>query len=346
MSAIATDPKPKRNDSRIQIAIAALLRQSVVFIVLIGLMLYFTSQTDRFFNMRNLGNIAQQNSAVIVVTIGVTLTMLVGGIDLSVGSIAAFAGAVAAGLVVNNGLPFWSSMVLTLTLGFLLGAINGGLIVWGGLPPFIATLAMLGMARGFTLVYTEGRPISLSTDDETLTAATDAFKFMGRGDLVIPGIGEIPVVLLITLLVIVLAILMLNYTRFGLHIYAIGGSEETARLAGVPVNRVKIITYGISGMLAALAGMMLTARLFSAQPRVGEGLELQAIAAAVLGGVSLFGGVGSISGAVVGGLLVGVLGNGLNLMRVQSYSQQMIQGVVLVLAVMVDMLTQRLERRS
>jgi ribose/xylose/arabinose/galactoside ABC-type transport system permease subunit len=138
---------------------------------------------------------------------------------------------------------------------------------------------------------------------------------------------------------------LMSQTRYGLHVYAIGGSEETARLAGVSVDRVKLITYGLSGTLAALAGMLLTARLFSAQPQLAVGLELEAIAAAVLGGVSLFGGVGSVLGAVSGGLLIGVLTNGMNLLRVPSYQQQMIQGVVLVGAVAVDVLSKRLERR-
>ncbi len=133
-------------------------------------------------------------------------------------------------------------------------------------------------------------------------------------------------------------------TRFGLHIYAIGGNEETARLAGVPVNRVKLLTFGLSGFLAALAGILLTARVFSAQPQAGVGLELDAIAASVLGGVSLFGGVGGIPGTTVGALLVGTLGNGMNLLRVASYPQQVIQGAVLVLAVAVDMYAKRLER--
>lgn len=318
-----------------QVRLGNLLRQSVVFIVLLVLVLFFASQTDRFLQTRNLNNIAQQNTAVIIVTIGVTLTMLVGGIDLSVGSIAALAGAISAGLIVNNGLGFWVSLPLTLALGFLLGGINGGLIVWGKLPPFVATLAMMGIARGLTLLYTQGRPIS---------GMGDAYTFWGRGEFVIGGM-ELSAPVMVTVVVIILTALLLNYTRFGLHIYAIGGSEDTARLAGVPVNRVKLMTYGISGMLAALAGVLLTARLYSAQPQIGVGLELQAIAAAVLGGVSLFGGVGHVFGAVIGGLLVGVLGNGMNLMRIASYQQQMIQGVVLVLAVTVDMASRRLEGR-
>jgi len=168
----------------------------------------------------------------------------------------------------------------------------------------------------------------------------DAYTFWGTG--VVAGV---PVPVIVWLVIVLLAYLLLTQTRFGLHIYAIGGGEETARLAGVAVNRVKLLTYGISGLLAGLAGLLLTARLWSAQPQVAVGFELNAIAAAVLGGVSLFGGVGSVLGAVVGALIVGVLGNGMNLLRVASYPQQVIQGIVLVLAVAVDMYTKRLENR-
>lgn len=330
MSAVTVDRTSWR------IIVGNVLRRLIVLIVLIALSMYFTSQTDRFLQQGNLINILQQNAAVIIVTVGMTLTMLIGGIDLSVGSVAALGGAVSAGLIVNNGLPFELSVMITLALGFGIGSVNGWLVVYGRLPPFVATLAMLGIARGLTLLYTNGRPIS---------GMGESYTFWGRGQIELPLIGGIPAPILVAAVIVLLVMLLMNQTRYGLHVYAIGGNEETARLAGVPVNRVKMITYGLSGMLAALGGMLLTARLFSAQPQLGVGLELEAIAAAVLGGVSLFGGVGNVLGAVAGGLLVGVLTNGMNLLRVPSYQQQMIQGVVLVGAVAVDMLSKRLERR-
>ncbi len=307
------------------------LRRGTVFLVLLVLMGYFSLTTDRFLQSRNLVNIAVQNSHVIVVAVGMTLTMLLGGIDLSVGSVAALAGAISAGLIVNNEVPVGVAMLAGLGVGLFLGLVNGGLIVFGKLPPFVATLAMLGIARGLTLVYTSGEPIS---------GMGEAYTFWGTGKF-----GNFPAPVAVWIVVVLLAWLLLTRTRFGLHIYAIGGGEETARLAGVSVSRVKLITYGLSGLLAGLAGLLLTARLWSAQPQVAVGLELEAIAAAVLGGVSLFGGVGSVLGAVVGALLVGVLGNGMNLLRVASYPQQVIQGVVLVLAVTVDMYSKLLERR-
>jgi ribose transport system permease protein len=310
---------------------ASWLRRGMVVVILLTLVVFFSLTSDRFLQERNLVNVLVQNVPVIVVAVGMTLTMLSGGIDLSVGSVAALAGAVSAGLIVNNGLPVYAGLLGGLLVGLLVGLLNGVLVVYGKLPPFVATLATLGIARGLTLVYTEGRPIS---------GIGDAYTFWGTGK-----VGEVPVPIIVALVVVVLAYLMLTRTRFGLHIYAVGGGEETSRLAGVAVNRVKLAAYAISGALAGLAGLLLTARLWSAQPQVAVGLELDAIAAAVLGGISLFGGVGSVLGAVIGALIVGVLGNGLNLLRVASYPQQVIQGMVLVLAVTVDMYTKRLENR-
>lgn len=312
------------------------LRRGIVLVVLIALALYFSSETDRFFQEGNLNNILQQNAAIIVIVTGLTFAMLVGGIDLSVGSVAALGGAISAGLMVHNGLPFPVSVVLTMLMGALIGAVNGSLVVYGKLPPFVATLAMMGIARGLTLVYTQGRPVS---------GMGDSYTFWGRGEITFGEDLSVSAPVFVAGLVVVIAMLILSQTRYGLHLYAIGGNEETARLAGVPVDRLKLSAFAVSGMLAALGGILLTARLYSAQPQAAVGWELDAIAAAVLGGVSLFGGVGNVPGAVIGGLLVGVLANGMNLLRVPSYQQQMIQGVVLVLAVTVDMLSKRLERR-
>jgi ribose transport system permease protein len=310
------------------------LRRGTVFLILVGFAVFFALTSERFLQLANLGNVAEQNAHVVIVAIGVALTMMLGGIDLSVGSVAALVGAVSAGLIVRDGWTLFAALLAGLTLGALTGAINGVLVVYGKLPPFVATLAMLGVARGLTLVYTEGRPISGFRESGYLAFAGETF-----------GTIPIPTQIMIAAIVVVLAWLLLTRTRFGLHIYAIGGNEETARLAGVPVDRVKVTTYALSGLLAGLTGVLLTARLASAQPNVAVGLELSAIAAAVLGGVSLFGGVGSVLGVIAGALIVGVLNNGMNLLRVPSYPKQIIQGVVLVLAVTIDMYTKRLERR-
>jgi ribose transport system permease protein len=207
------------------------------------------------------------------------------------------------------------------------GAVNGLLVIKGGMPPFVATLAMMTVGRGLTLVYTQGRPIA---------GIEKNFIFWGTGRVM--GV-PVPVILLTVLVVV--AYVVLRYTRFGVYVYATGGSEEITRLAGIPPDGIKLAVYMISGFTAALGGVLLTARLWSAQPNAATGWELDAIAAPVLGGVSLFGGVGSIGGTLVGAFIIGVLSNGLNLLRIPSYYQQVIKGVVFILAVMLDLLTKR-----
>lgn len=299
------------------------LQRASGLILLILVATIFSLLSDRFLTVSNLTNIALQTSVVAIVTIGMTLTMISAGIDLSVGSIAALSGALVAGLMTRSGLPVSVAIFLGIGIGAGLGAINGILIVYGKLPPFVATLAMLGVARGLTLVYTEGRPIS---------GLDESFTFLGTGSL-----GPVPMPVVIWILVLLIFFFILRYTKFGLHIYAIGGNEETARLAGIKTNRNKVLIYTLSGALAGITGILLTARLWSAQPQMAAGLELDAIAASVLGGVSLFGGIGNAIGACIGALIVGMLGNGLNLLRIPSYYQQVIKGVVFILAVIFDM---------
>ncbi|HSG17557.1 MAG TPA: ABC transporter permease, partial [Anaerolineae bacterium] len=207
------------------------------------------------------------------------------------------------------------------------GAVNGLLVVKGKMPPFVATLSTLAIARGLTLVYTQGRPIS---------GIDDRFIFLGSGEIL--GISA-PVVIMA--IVFVIAYAVLRSTRFGNYVYATGGNEEVSRLAGIRTSWITLSVYLISGFLAAMGGILLVARLWSAQPNAAVGWELDAIAAPVLGGVSLFGGVGSVAGTVAGAFILGILSNGLNLMGVPSFYQQVIKGVVLILAVMLDVLASR-----
>ncbi|HMQ51341.1 MAG TPA: ribose ABC transporter permease [Anaerolineae bacterium] len=277
--------------------------------------------------MANLLNVALQTSIIAIVALGMTFTILTAGIDLSVGSLMALCGALAAGLAVRQELGTYGGIGLALLVGTGLGLVNGLLIIRGGMPPFVATLAMLAVARGLTLVYTDGRPI----------AGLDSnFTFWGTGDLL-----ETPVPVIVLAVLAMIAFVVLRYTRYGLYVYATGGNEETTRLAGVSPNRIKLSVYVISGFTAALGGVLLTARLWSAQPNAAVGSELDAIAAPVLGGVSLFGGVGGVGGTLVGAFIIGVLSNGLNLMGVPSFYQQVIKGVVLILAVMLDLMPKR-----
>ena len=301
-------------------------RLSVVIILLLICLVFALGSSD-FLTTSNLLNVALQTSIIAIVAIGMTFTILTAGIDLSVGSVMALAGAVAAGLAVRQDLDTFTAIGLALLLGMVIGAINGLMIVKGGMPPFVATLAMLAMARGLTLVYTNGRPIA---------GLDEIFIFLGTGQVM-----GIPVPVIIMAVTAIIAHIVTRYTRFGLHVYATGGNEEPTRLAGISTDRVKLSVYIISGFTAALGGILLTARLWSAQPNAAVGWELDAIAAPVLGGTSLFGGVGSIGGTLVGAFIIGVLSNGLNLMGVPSYYQQVIKGVVFILAVSLDILSKR-----
>ncbi|OGO16484.1 MAG: ribose ABC transporter permease [Chloroflexi bacterium RBG_13_68_17] len=313
--------------SRALASTGEVLRRFSVFVILLIICLIFAISSPEFLSVSNLLNVALQTSIIAIVAFGMTFVMLTAGIDLSVGSVMAFSGALAAGLAVRQGLGTGVGILVALLAGIVWGTINGLLIVKGGMPPFVATLAMMAVARGMTLVYTQGRPIAGIGED---------FVFWGTGRIL--GI-PVPVILLGMLALI--ASVVLRHTRFGLHVYATGGSEEITRLAGVSPNAIKMAVYIISGLTAALGGVLLAARLWSAQPNAAVGWELDAIAAPVLGGTSLFGGVGGIAGSLVGAFIIGVMSNGLNLLGVPSYYQQVIKGVVFILAVMLDLFTKR-----
>lgn len=293
------------------------LNQIGTYLILLVILVTFALFSPQFFTVNNLLTLALQTSLVALAAIGMTFTIITGGIDLSVGSTAALAGAIAAGIAVQLGT--YPGLLAGIATGLGVGALNGALIVWGRLPPFVATLASMATARGLTLVYTQGRPIA---------GLDQAFTFWGSESWI-----GVPMPVWILLITAVIAHLILRQTRLGLHLYAIGGSEETARLAGVNIGRIKFSAYLISGFCAALSGIMLTARLWSAQPNTGIGLELDAIAAAVLGGSSLAGGTGGIPGTIAGSFIIGMLANGLNLLGVPSYHQQVIKGAIFVIAV-------------
>ncbi|MEE9616333.1 MAG: ribose ABC transporter permease [Anaerolineae bacterium] len=303
------------------------LRRFSVFIILLTICLIFALTSSNFLTASNLLNVALQTSIIAIVAIGMTFTILTAGIDLSVGSLMALSGALAAGLAVRQGLGTYGGIGLALLAGLVMGVVNGLLIIKGGMPPFVATLATMAVGRGLTLVYTQGRPIAGIEKD---------FIFWGTGRLL-----SIPVPVILMAILTLIAFVVLRHTHFGLYVYATGGNEETTRLAGVSPNWIKLAVYAISGFTAALGGVLLTARLWSAQPNAAVGWELDAIAAPVLGGVSLFGGAGSIGGTLVGAFIIGVLSNGLNLLGIPSYYQQVIKGVVFILAVMLDLFTKR-----
>lgn len=298
-----------------------LLRRYGMVVAFALLVIILSLLSDSFLTARNILNVARQVSINAIIAAGMTFVILTGGIDLSVGSVLAFTGAVMAGLL-SAGRPVAVAIAAGLGVGVVLGLVNGLVVSRGKVQPFIATLAMLTIARGATLVYTDGRPI---------TGLPDSFVWLGAGE-----IGAIPVPVLIMGVVFLACYFVLTQTVLGRYTYAIGGNEEAARLSGVNVTFYKTLVYIISGLLTTISAIILTSRLNSAQPTAGITFELDAIAAVVLGGTTLAGGEGGIGGTLLGAFIIGVLNNGLNLLNVSSFYQQVVKGVVILLAVLLD----------
>ncbi|MBT0087647.1 ribose ABC transporter permease [Vibrio alginolyticus] len=294
-------------------------------IALIFLIVVVSFLNPNFFTVDNILNILRQTSVNAIIAVGMTLVILTAGIDLNVGSVLALCGAFAASMIALE-VPVLVAVPTALVAGAALGAISGIIIAKGKVQAFIATLVTMTLLRGVTMVYTEGRPISTGFTD-----TADAFAWFGTGY----ALG-IPVPVWLMVVVFAAAWYLLNHTRFGRYVYALGGNESATRLSGINVDRVKIGVYAICGMLAALAGIIVTSRLSSAQPTAGMGYELDAIAAVVLGGTSLMGGKGRIMGTLIGALIIGFLNNALNLLDVSSYYQMIAKAVVILLAVLVD----------
>jgi inositol transport system permease protein len=309
----------------------AFMRKYAIVFILLGMLIAMTFLSPAFLTPRNLLNIVRQISVMGLIAIGVTMVIITGGIDLSSGSVLALAAVVATSLAQRldwaeikfPGLdvPVFIPIVAALAVGAVCGLINGSLIARFKIPPFIATLGMMTVARGFALIYSE-RPVS---------GLKDSYTYIGQGE----PFG-VPVPILILALVAIVAHVMLNNTRFGRHIYALGGNEQAARISGINISRVKIGVYTIAGLLAGLSGLVLSSRIGSGQPGLGLGYELDAIASAVIGGTSLSGGIGTIWGTIVGALIIGVLNNGLDLLNVSAYWQTIVKGSIIVIAVIID----------
>ncbi|WP_067922875.1 ABC transporter permease [Alicyclobacillus shizuokensis] len=274
-----------------------------------------------FLTFNNLRNVAMQTSVNILLAAGMTFVILTSGIDLSVGSTLAVTAAISAQLMVAHVNP-WLAMIIALIIGLLAGLLNGIFIAYGRLAPFIVTLGTMQLYRGITEILTQGMPIFYLPH-----------SFTSLGTAYVAGI---PLPVIVTVIVLIMAWIILHKAVPGRRIYAIGGNEEVARLAGVSVKKYLLVVYMISGLLAALAGLVLTARLGSAEPTAGTGYELDAIAAVVLGGTSLFGGEGTIVGTVIGGLILGVIDNGLNLLSVNSFWQDAVKGAIILVAILLD----------
>lgn len=292
----------------------------LIFFVLI--IVFLAAATPNFLTLNNVVNVVRQSSIIGLIALGMTFIMITAGIDLSVGSVVGLAGMTFALLAPASGGAFWLPLIAGLGVGLLVGFLSAAMVVWGAILPFLATLATMAIARTAALVITNGQVVS------GLSGPAD---WLGSG-----FVGPIPVPVIIFLLAALLCEFVLSRTKFGSHVYAVGGNEESAKKVGISTSRVLFTVYLIGGVTAALGGLVLTARLDGAAPVAGTGYELQVIAAVVIGGTSLFGGVGTIRGTVVGVLLLGVVMNGMNLLGVSSYFQQGVQGIILVLAVLLN----------
>lgn len=300
-----------------------LLREMGPLIGLVLLFIVIAALNDRFISPSNLSNLLRQVSINALISFGMTFVILTGGIDLSVGSILALSSALLASMI-TSGMNPEMAVIVAAVIGLGLGAVNGIIVAYGKVAPFIATLATMTIYRGATLVYTNGNPISGLSDDPI-------FIGLGQGD-----IAGVPVPAILMLIAFLVLLFILNKTPLGRQTYAVGGNEKVSFIAGIKINRVKIVSYAITGLLCALAGAVLTSRLNSAQPTAGMGYELDAIAAVVLGGTSLSGGKGRITGTLIGALIIGTLNNGLNILNVSSFYQQVVKGIVILLAVLMD----------
>jgi ribose transport system permease protein len=301
-------------------------KESAIFLALIGIMLVITIIAPKFATPGNLYRVARQISFVAIVALGVFTVILTAGIDLSVGSIIGISG-ITCGMAMAAGLSPFLSVLIGMATGFGVGMINGWLVSYVGITPFIVTLGMLSMARGTIWIITKGWPIE---------EISEKFMVIGQGKFL-----GIPVPVVIAIVVSVIMHFFLSYTVFGRRLYAIGGNEEATRLSGINVKKFKCLAYGISGLMSAITGIILVARFSSAQTSAGDGWELDAIAAAVIGGTSLMGGSGSVLGVIIGAAIMGVIRNGLVLMKVSAYWQTAIMGLIIVIAAVIDRIKNR-----
>ncbi|MCI8862346.1 MAG: ribose ABC transporter permease [Lachnospiraceae bacterium] len=295
--------------------------------ILIGLLIIcivISIKSPQFLTQKNIMNVLRQISSNMFLACAMTMILIAGGIDLSVGSTIAIIGVIA-GTIIGKGVPIWAVILICLLIGAAIGAVNGTIISRTTLPPFIVTFSMMSILRGATYVYTGGTTVRI--DNRSWINLGTGYAF---------GILPLPVIYLAV--VFILVWLILNKTVLGRHIYAVGGNEKAARFSGVNVVNVRMFVYIFSGIMGALAGMVLCARSYSGNPLAGDGAEMDAIAACVLGGASMAGGYGYVGGTLIGALIIGLLNNGLNLMKIDSYWQIILKGVVILAAVYVDYL--------
>lgn len=314
----------------IKVRLAGIAQQYGILIAFVLCCFFLTFASEYFLTTRNILNVLRQTSINGILAIGMTFVILMRGIDLSVGSLVALTGVVSASLattsstamVAGGPYPVVIALAAGLAVGALCGAFSGMVVSRFNVPAFVATLGMLSAARGLTLLYAGGKPVP---------ALTPEYRWIGTGDIL-----GIPLPVIILGIVFLVSWWTLTYTRFGRHVYAAGGNPHAAEVSGINVTRIRLIVYVISGFLSGIAGMLLAARTGSGLTQAGIAYELDAIAAVVIGGTSLSGGVGRVTGTLIGALLIGVMNNGLDLLGVESYYQQVIKGMLIVAAVMLD----------
>ena len=309
-------------------AVKRYLKDNLGILIALAAMILFLcvwpATAKTFPTKTNLFNLLRQSSTNLMLACGMTMVIILGGIDLSVGSIIAMSGCFAAGAVVWGGMPEIVVLTLGVLSGLVFGLFNGAVIAWTNIPPFIVTLASMNLAKGIAYVFSGGKPIR---------CMTDAWKFLGAGYVL-----GIPTPVWTMFIVFFLCVLFLNRTRIGRHIYAVGGNSTAAKFSGISTAKVKFTVFAISGTLAGLAGVTIASRLYSGTCTSGNAAEMDAIAAVVIGGTSMSGGSGKLGGTLIGALIIGILNNGLNLMGVNSDWQYIIKGIVILGAVYVDYL--------
>jgi ribose/xylose/arabinose/galactoside ABC-type transport system permease subunit len=299
-----------------------ILTQYGLYFAFALLIIVMTVLSPAFLRPANLLNVLRQTSINGIIAIGMTMVILTGGIDLSVGSVLALSAVIATSFAHPGEHNLIVPLAIGLLVGLVCGLINGFIIASNKIAPFIVTLAMMTIARGLALVYTNGRPV---------IELSDTYNKIGSGYII-----GVPIPVIIFVLIVLAGIFLLKYTKFGRHIYATGGNELAAKISGVNTTGVIVWVYSIAGLLSGLAGIVLSARVMSASPATGQGYELDAIAAVVIGGTKLTGGVGSIAGTIIGALIIGVMNNGLDLLNISSYWQLFVKGVIILLAVILD----------
>ncbi|NLL78082.1 MAG: ABC transporter permease [Clostridiales bacterium] len=302
----------------------------VAFLILCIFLSVNPATSNSFFTTKNLFNVLRQISTNLYLACGMTMVIILGGIDLSVGSIIALSGCIAAGCVSRYGMPIGVAIIIGVLVGLLVGMFNGLVISKTTIPPFIVTLATMNIAKGLAYVYTGGSPVRVVTKE---------WQFIGAG-----YIGPFPAPVVILVVVLIITAIIMNKTKIGRHMYAVGGNQQAAEFSGINVAKVKFFVHAFSGAMAGLAGIVLASRMYSGQPTAGDGSEMDAIAAVVVGGTSMAGGSGKIGGTIIGGLIIGVLNNGLNLMNVNSFWQYVVKGVVILLAVFLDYIRNKKSR--